>query len=59
MFMNSNITTPADLARELDISAKAVRTFLRSVYGVLPPFMSRWLLDAKQAAYVRDHFRGA
>lgn len=48
--------TPADLARELGVTPKTVRDYLRSTYGTLPAFVSRWHLTAAQATKVREHF---
>jgi DNA-directed RNA polymerase sigma subunit (sigma70/sigma32) len=51
-------TTPADLSRELSVSAKRIRDYLRAAYGTLKPPTTRWRLTAAQADDVRRHFRG-
>ena len=48
--------TPKELAAELDVSPRAVRRFLRSLYGTLPVFESRWHLPPDRADLVRQHF---
>ncbi|HBS76227.1 MAG TPA: hypothetical protein DEB55_17875 [Microbacterium sp.] len=48
--------TPAELARELSVPAKRIRSYLRSEYGRLKFPETRWHLDAAQANDVRDHF---
>ncbi|GAA1210849.1 hypothetical protein [Rhodoglobus aureus] len=48
--------TPKDLASELNVSAKQVREYLRSKYGTLPPFETRWQLSDAQASEIRAHF---
>jgi len=48
--------TPNDLARELGVSAKKIRDYLRSKYGNLPSFETRWHLTESQASDVRAHF---
>lgn len=45
--------TPADLARELRVTARRVRDILRAAYGTLPAGESRWHLTDEQAAHVR------
>ncbi|WP_146188143.1 hypothetical protein [Mycetocola zhujimingii] len=50
--------TPAELARELGIAAKTIRAYLRSKYGKLPAFVTRWHLTSAQADDVRNRFRG-
>ena len=49
--------TPADLARELGVSQRAVRAFLRGRYGTLISPATRWKLTGEQAADIRAHFR--
>lgn len=48
--------TPEELARQLGVSGRQVRRYLRSKYGKLPPFVSRWNLSSAQTADVRAHF---
>jgi hypothetical protein len=45
--------TPAELARELRVTAKRVRSILRAEYGTLPAAESRWHLTDAQVAHVR------
>jgi DNA-directed RNA polymerase sigma subunit (sigma70/sigma32) len=52
----SQSETPASLARELGISQKRIRDFLRKEYGKLKPFETRWQLDPGKAAAVRRNF---
>ena len=55
----SDPITPNELARELGVSAKTIRAFLRSQYGPLRrPFETRWKLSAEQVAAVRARFAG-
>ena len=49
--------TPKDLARELGVTPRQIRVYLRSKYGVLGPFETRWQLDSLRAADVAAHFR--
>ncbi len=49
--------TPADLSRELDVSQRSIRAFLRAENGKLNPPMTRWELTEEQAAKVLAHFR--
>ncbi|MDJ0335633.1 hypothetical protein QMG83_10405 [Salinibacterium sp. G-O1] len=53
----SELATPADLARELGITHKRVRDFLRAEYGKLTPPTTRWELNSEQEAKVRLNFR--
>lgn len=49
--------TPGDLERELGFSAKHIRVYLRSRYGLLSTHqLTRWELTSAQAAEVRTHF---
>jgi len=49
---------PEDLATELGISGKIVRSFLRSKMPRDPKAKNTaWVLTAKQATEVRDHFK--
>lgn len=49
---------PEDLANELGISGKIVRGFLRSTMPRDPQAKNTaWVLTAKQAATVREHFK--
>ena len=53
----SESMTPSDLARELGVSPKTVREYLRSAHGLLAEnYETRWLLDSVRAADVRNHF---
>lgn len=52
----SQQATPGDLSRELNVSPKKIRDYLRSKYGKLPPLVARWHLTSAQAADVRAHF---
>ena len=47
--------TPADLARELNVSARRIRQWLRAQGWQSVPY-SRWRLSPEQAAQVRRHF---
>ena len=49
--------TPNELALELGVTGLTIRTYLRSKYGVLPPFVTRWHLDPERAADVRANVR--
>lgn len=51
--------TPNDLSRDLNITPRRVRDYLRAKYGKLPPHETRWLLYEERAADVRRHFRSA
>lgn len=53
-----DLVTPAELARELQITQRRVRDYLRERYGTLRPPVTRWHLDASQAREVRNYFRG-
>ena len=46
--------TPTRLAAELDVTPKAIRTWLRARYGA--PAGGRWRLSAAQASAARAHF---
>jgi DNA-binding GntR family transcriptional regulator len=53
----SDPITPADLSRELGVSQRSIRDFLRNKHGLLQTrFEKRWLLSDEQAAEVRDFF---
>lgn len=52
--MNQTVT-PTELARELGVSAKSIRQWLR-VQGWQSSPYARWRLSADQAAQVRKHF---
>lgn len=54
--MGFDVTTPAELARELHVRPQAIRDYLRSRYGTLDAFTSRWHLTRAQADEVRAHF---
>lgn len=50
--------TPLELAKELGVSATAIRDYLRSEYGLLAErHLTRWQLTGEEAARVRAHFR--
>jgi len=49
--------TPEELARELGVTGRTIRAYLRSKHGVLPPFVTRWHLDPERAADVRANVR--
>jgi len=51
------LLTPADLARDLGVSAKRIREFLRATDGKLTPPATRWHLSDAQAVRVRTRFR--
>ena len=56
--MDPNPVTPNDLARELGVSPRAIRVYLRSKYGRLAGRNeTRWQLDGEQAADVRREFQ--
>lgn len=48
-------TTPSDLAKELGVSARAIRQWLRDQGWQSVPY-ARWHLSNDQAAQVRRHF---
>lgn len=50
-------TTPNDLARDLGVTPLAVRNYLRSRWGKLPPHENRWILSDTRASEVRAYFR--
>jgi hypothetical protein len=52
----SEQNTPRTLARELGVSPKSIRAFLRTNYGKLDAFTTRWLLSDDQARAVRTRF---
>ncbi len=54
--MEPDAVTPADLARELGVTPKAVRDVLRANYGTLTPPETRWHLTDDQVQVVRNHF---
>lgn len=49
-------TTPAELARQLGISDRIVRAFLRAQLGKLIAPDTRWQLNEVRASEVRAHF---
>ena len=58
--MQADPMTPKDLAIELEVSPKAIRDFLRALYGTLGNGTTRWNLTPDQVELVRAHFiRGA
>lgn len=48
--------TPAELARELGVSDRRIRQWLREQGWQSLPY-TRWHLTPEQAARVREHFR--
>jgi len=52
-----DFVTPADLARELEISQRRVRNYLRERHGKLVRPDTRWQLEAARANDVLSHFR--
>ena len=54
--MQSDLTTPKELAIELGVSPKAIRDFLRALYGTLGNGATRWNLTPEQVELVRTHF---
>jgi len=48
--------TPTELARELGVSAKSIRRWLREQGWQSVPY-TRWQLSSDQAAQVRKQFR--
>jgi hypothetical protein len=56
--METDEMTPADLARELDVSARRVRLVLRDRYGLLSARgETRWLLNEEEQDVVRRAVR--
>lgn len=53
----SDVVTPADLARELGVTQKRIRAFLRSGWGTLDNWTTRWQLTDEQVRAVRSEFR--
>jgi len=52
--VSNDAVTPADLARDLGLSPKTVRNWLRRKYGTLSSRNeSRWLLTDVQVTFVR------
>ncbi len=47
---------PAELARELGVSQRRIRAFLRSQWGKLDTWTTRWVLTDEQITAVRGHF---
>lgn len=57
MLMSTEPVTPRELARQLGVDQRAIRSYLREKYGRLAPrHETRWLLDSVQAASVRVEF---
>ncbi|MES1212066.1 MAG: hypothetical protein ABUT11_00815 [Leifsonia sp.] len=52
----ADLLTPADLSRELGVSQRRIRDFLRKEYGKLEAFETRWQLDSTQVETVRRAF---
>lgn len=50
----ATVTRPEDLAKELGISGKQIRAWLRRTFE--HEKRTSWLLSAKQAEAVREHF---
>lgn len=56
--MDSEPVTPNDLARELGVTPRTIRAYLRSKYGRLAGRNeTRWQLDGGQATDVRREFQ--
>ena len=55
--MDAPRVTPAELGRELHVDPKAIRRFLRLVYGKRSEIDRRWDLDEEQVRAVRERFR--
>ena len=56
--MDLEPVTPNDLARELGVTPRAIRAYLRSKYGRLAGRNeTRWQLDGEEAADVRREFK--
>ena len=53
---HDNTVTPKELALELGVTDRSIRVYLRSKYGTLPAFETRWHLSSERAAGVREHF---
>ncbi|WP_438853911.1 DUF6998 domain-containing protein [Agromyces sp. M3QZ16-3] len=53
----SDVVTPAELARELGVTQKRIRAFLRSGWGTLDSWTTRWQPTDQQVSAVRDEFR--
>lgn len=53
----SEAVTPVELSRELGVSAKRIRDWLRKEYGTLHGGDTRWYLQADRADLVRAEFR--
>lgn len=51
-------TTPAELARRFDVSAKHIRDILRDLYGTLPPGTRGWDLSEEQILAVYERLPG-
>ncbi|GGD16998.1 YfeC-like transcriptional regulator [Nocardioides daphniae] len=49
--------TPQQLARDLGVSDRTIRQWLRAQGWQSVPY-ARWQLTTEQAAQVREHFRG-
>lgn len=57
--MSDDVVMPADLARDLGLSPKAVRAWLRDEYGTLVSRgESRWRLTSDQVVFVRRRAAG-
>jgi hypothetical protein len=57
--MSDDVVTPADLARDLALSPKTVRAWLRHEYDTLDSRDElRWRLTSEQVAFVRRRAAG-
>ena len=51
-----SVVRPEDLAKELGVSGKKIRAWLRKTYKDQHELRTSWLLTPKQADAVREHF---
>ena len=54
--MDAPAVTPTELARDLDVSARTIRAFLRAEFGAGHAKYQWWLLDEPQIIAVRRRF---
>ena len=52
----SPLVTPRELGQQIGVDSKTIRRYLRSKFGKLDAFTSRWLLDDEKVDDVRRHF---
>jgi hypothetical protein len=52
---NSEVT-PRELAQQIGVDPRTIRAYLRTQYGTLDAFTTRWRLDEERADDVRRHF---